>query len=73
MYTTYHLNSPSELTNEVIEAIRTAFKGKPIEITIKEDIIQGIPEEHKKIVLDRIKNPLPTVDAFKMIEDLENE
>lgn len=36
MYTTYHLRSPQEINNEIIEAIKAAFKGKPITITVEE-------------------------------------
>ena len=37
MYTTYHLQSASELNKDIIEAIKAAFKGKPILITIEEE------------------------------------
>jgi tRNA A37 methylthiotransferase MiaB len=37
MYTTYHLRSPQEINNDIIEAIKAAFKGKPITLTIEED------------------------------------
>lgn len=38
MYTTYHLASADELTNDIIDAIKTAFKSKPISITIQEEM-----------------------------------
>jgi hypothetical protein len=38
MYTTYHLSSASELTADIIEAIKKAFKSKPIVITIEEEM-----------------------------------
>ena len=34
-----------------------------------EDFI--VPEWHKKIVLDRLKNPQTPVDAFEMIDKLD--
>jgi tRNA A37 methylthiotransferase MiaB len=37
MYTTYHLSSPQEINNDIIEAIKAAFKGKQITLTIEED------------------------------------
>lgn len=37
MYTTFHLKSASELNMDIIEAIKTAFKGKPILITVEEE------------------------------------
>lgn len=38
MYSTYHLASADELTNDIIDAIKTAFKSKPISITIQEEM-----------------------------------
>jgi hypothetical protein len=34
---------------------------------------QSVPEWHKEIVLERIKNPQTPVDAFDMIAQLEKE
>ena len=38
MYTTYHLSSAEELTTDILEAIKTTFKSKPITITVEEEI-----------------------------------
>lgn len=38
MYTTYHLSSAQELTTDIVEAIKAAFKSKPITITIQEEM-----------------------------------
>lgn len=38
MYTTYHLSSAQELTTDILEAIKTAFKTKPITITVEEEM-----------------------------------
>lgn len=38
MYTTFHLSSADELTPDIVEAIKTAFKLKPITITVEEKI-----------------------------------
>jgi hypothetical protein len=38
MYTTYHFRSASEVNNDIIDAIKAAFKGKPIVITVDEDM-----------------------------------
>lgn len=35
MYTTYHLASAQEITTDVIEAIKAAFKTKPIKLTVE--------------------------------------
>jgi hypothetical protein len=37
MYATYHLESAEEITSEIVEAIKTAFKSKPIKLTVEED------------------------------------
>ncbi len=36
MYTTFHLSSADELTPDIVEAIKTTFKSKPITITVEE-------------------------------------
>jgi hypothetical protein len=38
MYTTYHLSSADELTTDILEAIKLAFKSKPITITVEEEM-----------------------------------
>jgi hypothetical protein len=37
MYTTYHLTSAQELSSDIVDAIKVAFKSKPITIIIEED------------------------------------
>ena len=37
MYTTYHLKSAQELSTDIVEAIKIAFKSKAITIIIEED------------------------------------
>jgi hypothetical protein len=37
MYTTYHLNSAQELSTDILDAIKVAFKSKPITIIVEED------------------------------------
>jgi len=37
MYTTYHLQSAQEITDDIVAAIKTAFKSKAIKITVEED------------------------------------
>ena len=38
MYTTYHLSSAQEITNDIIESIKATFKSKPITITVNEEL-----------------------------------
>jgi hypothetical protein len=39
MYTTYHLSSTQEVNEDILEAIKVAYKSRPIAITIAEDWI----------------------------------
>lgn len=38
MYTTYHFQSAADITIDVLNAIKTAFKEKPIVLTIEEEV-----------------------------------
>ena len=38
MYTTYHLASANEISSDIIDAIKLAFKDKSIVLTIEEEI-----------------------------------
>ena len=37
MYTTYHLKSAQEVDTDILDAIKAAFKSKPITIIVEED------------------------------------
>jgi hypothetical protein len=37
MHSTYHFNSATELTIDILEAIKIVFKSKPITLTISEE------------------------------------
>ncbi len=50
MYTTYHLSSAQDISEDILDAIKATFKSKAITITVEEDDAQ-ITEE-MKIVLD---------------------
>lgn len=50
------------------------FTAKRVEVIIlPSEPNDEIPQWHKDIVLERIKNPLPLTDAFEMVEELEKE
>ena len=38
MYTTYHLASAQDISPDILEAIKIAFKSKPIVITVEEEL-----------------------------------
>lgn len=44
MYTTYHFKSVTNITDNVLAAIKTAFRGKPVVLTVEEDTPPNIPE-----------------------------
>lgn len=54
MYTTYHLDSAQDITPDILDAIKIAFKSRPITITIEEEEDFGLTEEMKAILDDRI-------------------
>lgn len=48
MYTTYHFQSAADITVDVLNAIKTAFKEKPVVLTIEEEMdetafLMGVP------------------------------
>ena len=38
MYTTYHLSSAQDISPDILESIKIAFKSKPIVITVEEQL-----------------------------------
>lgn len=55
MYTTYHLSSAQEVNTDILEAIKVAFKSRPITITIEEKEQDfEISQEMKSILDERL-------------------
>ena len=52
MYTTYHLKSAQEASVEILDAIKTTFKSKPITITVEEGEDDYELTNEKKAILD---------------------
>jgi hypothetical protein len=52
MYTTYHLDSAQDINLDILEAIKVAFKSRPITITIEED--SELTQEMKDILDERL-------------------
>ena len=75
MNTTFHFSSANEVSSEFLETIRTAYKEKPISITIEEEFY--IPQWQKAEVLKRKEfsksNPESLIDFDKMMAAIENE
>ena len=58
MYTTYHFKSAADINIDILNAIKTAFKEKPVVITIEEDVdetafLMGDPN-NKEMLLNSI-------------------
>jgi len=56
MFSTYHLSSAQELNNDIIEAIKTAFKSKAITITIEDHEENTVLTDQMKQILDERLN-----------------
>jgi hypothetical protein len=52
MYTTYHLDSAQDINLDILEAIKVAFKSRPITITIEEDEEDSELTQEMKNILD---------------------
>ena len=52
MYTTYHLTSAQEVSTDILDAIKAAFKSKPITIIVEEDDGNSELTADMKTVLD---------------------
>jgi hypothetical protein len=52
MYTTYHLKSAQELNTDILDAIKAAYKSRPITIIVEEQENDFELSEDMKVVLD---------------------
>lgn len=77
MHTTYYLSSAQEINADILEAIKIAFKTKPITITIEEQSNFELSEDTTKMLDTRLKdyveNPYDVKDFDTLLDDLENE
>lgn len=75
MYTTYHLSSAQEVNVDILEAIKVAFKSRPITITIEEDRDFELSQETKNMLdtrlNDYLKNPNDVQDFDALLDELE--
>jgi len=55
MYTTYHLTSAQEINIDILNSIKTAFKSKPITITVEENEDFYLTADMKTILDERIE------------------
>jgi len=74
MYTTYHLDSAQDITPDILDAIKIAFKSRPITITIEEESDFEITEEMKAILDERLlEDGSDYVSAEESISQLKSK
>nr|WP_315155791.1 hypothetical protein [uncultured Flavobacterium sp.] len=73
MYTTYHLDSAQDFTPDILEAIKIAFKSKPITITIEEDTSFVCSTETKSLLDVRLNDYLQNSNDVQDFEGLLDE
>jgi hypothetical protein len=77
MHTTYHLSSAQEISTDIIDSIKAAYKSRPITITIEEDPSFEISEETKAMLDNRLndylQNSNDVADFDELLDELERE
>jgi len=72
MYTTFHLESAQEVNADLLDAIKAAFKSKPITIIVEEDGGGILTDELKVVLDDRLQEPESTYlsagDSIKQLQ-----
>jgi hypothetical protein len=72
MYTTYHLDSAQDINTDILEAIKVAFKSRPITITIEEEVDFELTHEMKTILDERIlEDGIDYITAEQSISELK--
>ena len=76
MYTTYHLSSAQEVNSDILDAIKVAFKSRPITITIEEEEEQDLElsQEIKNLLDERLlENESDYITADVSIKQLKEK
>ena len=76
MYTTYHLSSAQEVNSDILDAIKVAFKSRPITITIEEEEEQDLElsQEIKNLLDERLlENESDYITADESIKQLKEK
>lgn len=75
MYTTYHLSSAQEVNTDILDAIKVAFKSRPITITIEElndfELSQDTKEMLDYRLNDYLQSPQDVNDFDDLLDELE--
>jgi|GEM_PF-693041 len=75
MYTTYHLTSAQEASTDILDAIKAAFKSKPITITVEQDDSGfGLSADMKAVLDERLQEDESTyLTAEESINQLKKK
>jgi hypothetical protein len=68
MHTTFHLNSAQDVSSELLDAIKAAYKSKPITIIVEEE--EDISQEMKDILDNRLQEDESTYITSKQSVDM---
>ena len=71
MQTTFRLSSAQDINSDILEAIKVAFKARPIVITVDEEEDFELSYELKEILDDRLAED--TTDYITAEESTDNE
>jgi hypothetical protein len=63
MHTTFHLNSAQDVSSDLLDAIKAAYKSKPITIIIEEE--EDLSQEMKIILDNRLQEDESTYITSK--------
>ena len=75
MYTTYHLTSAQDLNSDILDAIKTTFKTKPIIIIVEvDDNNYDLNSEMKQTLDDRLEEDEATyLSAIDSVDKLRKK
>lgn len=74
MQSTFHFNSSSEISTDILDAIKIAYKGKAVVITVEEiPSAEDVPEWHKKMVMDRLQEVQENPDMILSEEAFQSK
>ena len=75
MYATYHLSSAQEVNSDILDAIKLAFKSRPITITIEEEEQDLELSQEIKNLLDKrlLENESDYITADESIKQLKEK
>ena len=75
MYATYHLSSAQEVNSDILDAIKLAFKSRPITTTIEEEVQDlELSQEIKNLLDERLlENESDYITADVSIKQLKEK